>query len=94
MMKPRFETMDKVGLLIAALLMVGGFVVLLFPVDFFIAHTSPPGGRGQSSGSYAIIEHVTPSTARWYGLGSLLGGAGIVVYVLWATSSNDSTPPI
>jgi hypothetical protein len=85
--------MDKVGLLIAALMMVGGFVGLLFPADFFIAHTSIRG-RGQSTPHYAVIEHVTPSTARWYGLGSLLAGAGIAVYILWATSSDDSAPPI
>jgi hypothetical protein len=89
--KPRFETTDRIALVISALMLLVGFAALLLPEDFIVAHTSM---RGKGVPQYTVLEHVTPSTARWYGLASLLVGAAIAVYVLWATSSDESTPTI
>jgi hypothetical protein len=83
--------MDRIALVISALRILGGFAGLLLPDDFIIAHTSM---RGKGVPRYTVLEHITPSTARLYGLGSLLVGAAIAAYVLWATSSDDSTPTI
>ena len=83
-MKPRFEATDKAALLISAVMLVVGFAGLLLPDDFIIAHTSI---RGKGDPHLTIFEHVTPFRARGYGLGSVLVGAVIAVYVLWATSS-------
>jgi hypothetical protein len=93
MVKPRFETMDRVALVISALMILVGFAGLILPDDFIVAHTSMRG-KGQTLPHYTVLEHITPSTARLYGLSSLLVGAAIAVYVLWATSSDDSTPTI
>ena len=85
--------MDRVALVISALMILAGFAGLLLPDDFIVAHTSMRG-KGQSLPHYTVLEHITPATARLYGLGSLLVGAAIAVYVLWATSPDDSTPTI
>jgi hypothetical protein len=80
-MTQRFGTMDRIALLIAALLLTGGFCALLFPQDIFFGRaTNYPKNRQET-----FIEHVTPSQARWYGLGAILGGAGLASYILWAT---------
>jgi hypothetical protein len=51
----RFETMDKVALVIATLLIVGGFFVLLIPQDFaFGRATNFPKNRQET-----LVEHVT-----------------------------------
>ena len=91
MVKTRFETMDRIALAIALLLVIGGLAGLIVPDDFVAAHTSM---RGKGVPNYTVLEHVTPRTARLYGLGSLLLGSAIAVYVLWATSSHDSAPTI
>jgi hypothetical protein len=88
MVKAHFETTDRIALVISALMVLVG---LLLPDDFIVAHTSM---RGKGAPHFTVLEHITPSTARLYGLGSLLVGASIAVYVLWATSSDDSTPTI
>jgi hypothetical protein len=84
MVMPRFETMDKVALAISAFMLIAGFLGLLLPDDFIIAHTSMVG-RGAPA--FTVFEHVTPSAARLYGLSSVLIGAVIAVYVLWAARS-------
>ena len=77
----RFETMDKVALVIAMLLIVGGFFVLLLPQDFaFGRATNFPKNRQET-----LVEHVTPRQSRVYGLFSILAGAGLSVYVVWAS---------
>lgn len=83
--------MDRIALVISALMVLAGFAGLLLPGDFIAAHTSM---RGKGVPAYTVLEHITPFTARLYGLGSVLVGAAIAVYVLWATSSDDSTPII
>lgn len=83
--------MDRIALVISALMILVGFAGLLLPDDFIVAHTSM---RGKGVPHYTVLEHITPSAAPLYGLGSLLVGAAIAVYVLWATSSDDSTPTI
>jgi hypothetical protein len=80
-MMQRFGMMDRVALLIAALLIIGGFLALLFPQDMVFGRaTNYPKNRQET-----LIEHVTPSQARLYGLVALLGGAGLATYILWAT---------
>ena len=93
MVKPRFETMDKIGLVIAALMVVGAFAGYLFRT-ISSSHTHRCAGKVSLSLITPVFEHITPSTARLYGLCSLLVGAALAVYVLWATSSDDSTPTI
>ncbi len=79
----RFETMDKVALIIAALLIIGGFFVLLVPQDFVFGRaTNFPKNRQET-----LVEHVTPRQSRIYGLLSILAGGGLSVYVLWASRS-------
>ncbi len=83
-MMTRFETMDKVALIIAALLIIGGFFVLLVPQDFaFGRATNYPKNRQET-----LVEHVTPRQSRIYGLASILAGAGLSAYVLWASRSS------
>jgi hypothetical protein len=80
-MMARFETTDKVALIIAALLIVGGFFALLLPQDFtFGRATNFPKNRQET-----LVEHVTPRQSRLYGLLGVLGGAGLAGYILWAT---------
>jgi hypothetical protein len=80
-MTARFETTDKVALLIATLLIVGGFFALLLPQDFtFGRATNFPKNRQET-----LIEHVTPRQSRLYGLVAILAGAGLSSYVLWAS---------
>jgi hypothetical protein len=85
-MKPRFETIDKIALAIGALMLIGGFAGLLVPDDFILPH---PSMRGKGAPKYTVLEHITPYTARCYGLGAILIGAAIIAYVLWATSPSD-----
>jgi hypothetical protein len=80
-MMQRFETMDKVALLIATLLIVGGLLGALLPSDFIIAHATTHLRARPAT----LIEHVTPAHARLYGLAAIVGGAVVAVYVLWAT---------
>jgi hypothetical protein len=83
-MMARFETMDRVALVIAALLIAGGFFVLLVPQDFaFGRATNFPKNRQGT-----LVEHVTPKQSRIYGLLSILAGAGMSAYVLWASRSS------
>jgi hypothetical protein len=84
MMMQRFDTMDKVALLIAAFLATGGLFTLLFPQDMVFGRaTNYPKNRQET-----LLEHITPSQARWYGLGAILGGAGLASYILWATRAS------
>jgi hypothetical protein len=84
MMMQRFGTMDRVALLIAALLIIGGFCTLLFPQDMVFGRaTNYPKNRQET-----LVEHVTPSQARWYGLVSIIAGAGLATYILWATRAS------
>ena len=77
----RFEAMDKVALLIATLLIVGGLLGALLPSDFIIAHATTHLRARPAT----MIEHVTPGHARLYGLAAIIGGAVVAGYVLWAT---------
>ena len=80
-MMARFETTDKVALVIAALLIVGGFFALLIPQDFtFGRATNFPRARQQT-----LIEHITSRQSRVYGLVAVLGGASFATYILWAS---------
>jgi hypothetical protein len=80
-MTPRFETTDKLALLIAALLIAGGFFALLAPQDFaFGRATNFIRVRPQT-----IAEHVSTRQSRIYGLAAILVGAGLTTYVLWAS---------
>jgi hypothetical protein len=77
----RFGTMDRVALLIAALLIIGGFFARLFPHDMVFGRaTNYPKNRQET-----LVEHVTPSQARLYGLVSIIAGASLAAYILWAT---------
>jgi hypothetical protein len=83
-MMARFETMDKVALVIATVLIIGGFFVLLVPQDFaFGRATNFPKNRQET-----LVEHVTPRQSRVYGLLSILAGAGLSAYILWASRSS------
>jgi len=75
------QTTDKVALVIAALLIIGGFFGLLLPQDFaFGRATNFPKNRQET-----LVEHVTPQQSRIYGLGAILAGVGLATYVLWAS---------
>jgi hypothetical protein len=82
--KLHLELTDKIALGIAAFMLIGGFAGLLLPGDFVIAHTSM---AGKGVRAYTLIEHVTPATARIYGLAGIVLGAIIAVYVFWSASS-------
>jgi hypothetical protein len=83
-MIPRFQTMDKIALLLAVLLIVGGLFALLGPQDLtFGRATNYPKNRQET-----LAEHISPSQSRLYGLLALLGGAGLATYVLWAARTS------
>lgn len=76
----RLQTTDKVALIIAALLIVGGFFALLLPQDFaFGRATNFPKNRQET-----LVEHVTVRQSRFYGLLTVLAGGGLAAYILWA----------
>jgi hypothetical protein len=82
-MNAQLQTTDKVALVIALLLVVGGFFTLLAPQDLtFGRATNYPKNRQET-----LIEHVSPSQSRLYGLLAILGGAGLATYILWAARS-------
>lgn len=84
MRKPRLETTDRVALVISLLMFVAGFAGLLVPDDFIVSHTAM---RGKGAPNYTVLEHITPARARFYGLGSIVVGAILATYVLWATNT-------
>ena len=60
---------------IAIVMIIVGFAGLLLPEDFIVAaHTSM---RGKGVPNYTVLDHITPGTARFLGLGSLLVGTAI-----------------
>jgi hypothetical protein len=72
-MMARFETMDRVALVIAAPLIAGGFFVVLVPQDFAFGRAANfPKNRQET-----LVERVTPRQSRIYGLLSILAGAGL-----------------
>ena len=80
-MTRRFETTDKVALILALLLLLGGFFAILLPQDLaFGRATNYPKNRQQT-----LVEHISPTQSRLYGLGALLVGGGLATYVLWAS---------
>ena len=80
-MTARFETTDKVALILALLLILGGFFAILAPQNLtFGRATNYPRNRQET-----LVEHISPKQSRLYGLGALLLGAGIATYVLWAS---------
>jgi hypothetical protein len=80
----RLETMDKVALVVAAILIVGGFLALLLPQDLIFGRaTNYPKNRQET-----LVEHITPSQAKLYGLFAVLGGAVLASYVLWAARTS------
>jgi hypothetical protein len=76
--------MDRVALLVAALLIIGGFFTLLFPRDMVFGRATNYPKNNQET----LIEHVTPSQARLYGLFAIFGGAGLAAYIVWATRAS------
>jgi hypothetical protein len=82
--KFRLEFTDKIALAIAVFMIIGGFAALLLPEDVIVAHTSI---RGKGAPAYTVLEHVTASRARMYGLGGVLAGALIGAYVLWSATT-------
>jgi hypothetical protein len=83
-MIPRLQTMDKVALVVALLLIVGGVFTLLAPQDLtFGRATNYPKNQQET-----LVEHISPSQSRLYGLLALLGGAGLATYVLWASRTS------
>jgi len=80
-MGAQLETTDKVALLIAALLIIAGFIALLAPQDLaFGRATNFPRARQQT-----LIEHITSRQSRVYGLGAIGAGAALCGYVVWAS---------
>ena len=80
-MTPQLEATDKIALTVAALLIVGGFFALLAPQDFaFGRATNFPRARQQT-----LVEHVTSSQSRLYGLAAVIAGAALSGYILWAS---------
>ena len=72
------------ALILALLLMVGGFFALLVPQDLaFGRATNYPKNRQQT-----LVEHISPSQSRLYGLLALFSGAGLAIYVLWASRTS------
>ncbi len=83
-MIPRFQTMDKIALVIAALLIAGGLFALAVPQDLVFGRaTNYPKNRQET-----LAEHIPPSQSRLYGLLALLGGAGLATCILWASRSS------
>jgi len=80
-MAHQFETMDKVALLIAALLITGGIIGVVLPTDFILPHATTHLRARPAT----LIEHVTPSRARCYGFAAVAGGLVVGAYVWWAT---------
>jgi hypothetical protein len=75
----RFETMDKVALFVAALLIVGGLLGVFLPSDFIIAHAT----TSLRARPATLIEHITSAHARFYGIAAVVGGLIISAYVFW-----------
>ena len=75
--------MDKVALLIAALLILGGLVGAIYPRELIIAHGTW-GGRARGGAPTTLAEFVTPAHARFYGLAAIAGGAALAGIIIWA----------
>jgi hypothetical protein len=76
----QLSAMDKAGIAIAAFLIFGGLFAVVYPRDVAVGHSVTPGRGGKS---FALVEHVTASRARVYGVISVLSGCvlgGIVLY--------------
>ena len=85
-MRQRLGAVEKAALFIAALLIVGGAFGALAPRDFILAHGTW-GGQARGGTPATLIEHVTVAHARFYGFASVVGGAVLAGYVLWAARS-------
>jgi hypothetical protein len=80
-MRAQLESTDKIALVIAALLIGGGFFALFVPQDFtFGRATNFIRARQQT-----LVEHVSSRQSRAYGLLAILVGAGLSTYILWAS---------
>ena len=75
---------DKLALVAAAILILGGFFALLHPQTFVIEH-STFRGPGRGTRPIAIPELVTPLHARLYGLASVVVGTGLTGFIVWAS---------
>ena len=78
----RLDTMEKVGLFLAAVFVAFGLYSIIHPTDAFVPH--PGSGRYQSIiGHDPPPEHVTKKGARIYGFLSLGFGAGLAWLALY-----------
>jgi TRAP-type uncharacterized transport system fused permease subunit len=72
-------------LAIAAVMIFVGFFSLVSPSDFFVAHRPV---RGKAAPNVTVLEHVTVSHSRVYGLCAIIAGAAIVTFVLWGSTAD------
>jgi len=80
----RLQTMDRVALVVALLLIAGGFFTLLAPQDVTFGRATNYLKNRQET----LVEHISPSQSRLYGLLALMGGAGLATYVIWASRTS------
>ena len=71
----RHSGVEKGVLLLAALFMMVGFYLIIYPQDMVIIHPGTSGYKSGAGSSYG--EHVSPNASRVYGVLSLLLGSGI-----------------
>ena len=78
---PRLQPTDKAALILAALLIIGGFFAMLAPQYFAFGRAKNfPRARQQT-----LAEHITASQSRIYGFGAVILGAALSAYVIWAS---------
>jgi len=81
----RISKTDVAGLIIAIFLVIGGFVVVIWPHEAVVQHA----GTGKGPTTY---EHVTALGARIYGLVSIASGMGLAALIWWGARSHDDLP--
>ncbi len=69
----RHSGVEKGVLLLAAIFIVFGFYLIIYPQDMLLIHPS----NGKSGIVTVFSEHVSPNASRVYGVLSLLLGSGI-----------------
>jgi hypothetical protein len=92
-MTRRLEPTDKVALVIAVCLILGGIAGFIVRGDFVIPHLA---WGDQPGGAQTKIEreYVTPARARFYSIAAILGGVALSGYVVWALRSSHAPPNI
>jgi hypothetical protein len=82
----RFGTMDKVGLLLGAILLLVGIACAAFPHEIVMTHWAY-AGLGRKTPPAALVEHVSSVRCRIYGLVAVVSGGALNALILWAAKS-------